>query len=160
MTDSLTEFAIALYGAAGVEAECLAWQDSHQLSVPLLLCGAWLDARGIGCDAQGWASMCAPVLAWEQQVVWPVRSLRRRLKPLAEANPAAAEVRDQIKHAELKAEMAVLAQLSALPWPPGGSSALTAIARFYQLPTDCEPFPALRRALVKFAPGGLTGPDN
>lgn len=160
MTDSLTEFAIALYGAPGVETECLAWQDSHQLSVPLLLCAAWLDARGTGGDESQWVSLCQPVLDWEQQLVWPVRSLRRHLKPLAEASPAAAQVRDQVKQAELSAELAVLAKLSSLPWRASECSALTSFAHFYHLPADCEPFPALRRALAKLAPSGLTGPDN
>ncbi|UTA48025.1 TIGR02444 family protein [Simiduia sp. 21SJ11W-1] len=153
------EFALRLYGQPEVEAECLHWQDSHGVSVPLLLCCAWLDWRKVGCEPAQLQTLVAPVLAWEQDIVWPMRKLRREFKVAATKDAAAEQARERIKQAELQAELVVLDKLAALPWLPSPHSALASLIQHYQL-AECDGFPALRQAVAALQPVRLTGPDN
>ncbi|MBB3169909.1 TIGR02444 family protein [Simiduia aestuariiviva] len=156
---ALKDFALWIYGRKDVETECLGWQDRAGVSVPLLLCCAWLDWRGTGCDGAQLHALGQPVVEWERAVVWPIRQLRRQLKPQARTDDVVQALRERIKQTELSAELAVLDKLAALPWSPTSELALNSLASHYQL-HDCDPFPALRRAMAERPPGRLTGPHN
>ena len=51
---SFWQFAVSLYGFAGVQPLLLSWQDDHGLEVTLLLWALWLDLQGKPRDTQLW----------------------------------------------------------------------------------------------------------
>ena len=152
-------FALSLYAQPSAEAECLHLQDTYKLSVPLILCCAWLDFRGKGATVASLLAVPKAVLAWEQKVVWPLRQLRREMK---QDDVSASEelVRLKIKQAELAAEMEVLKRLGELPWPATSELALNSMARLANLPNQCDSFGALRAGLTLLKRDTLTGQTN
>ncbi|MEI9902601.1 MAG: TIGR02444 family protein [Asticcacaulis sp.] len=111
---------MAVYGDAEVAALCLDLQDTHGQCVPLMLWAAWCPRAGlrIGSDAARQASGMAR--AWSDEVIAPLRGVRRRLKAALNAgdDEARLPLRQAVKAAELQAEKALMAQLEALA--PGG----------------------------------------
>jgi uncharacterized protein (TIGR02444 family) len=106
MTDAAAdfwEFSLAVYAAPGVAEECLALQDRHGLDVNIALFCCWHGWSGRGrLTPAAIAAAEARVAAWTRDVVVPLRSVRRALKPLPA--PAAAAIRTTVKRLELDAE--------------------------------------------------------
>ena len=106
----LWAFSLAVYGADGVEAECLDLQERFGVDVNLMLFAAYAGAReGVQLGAADVAAAAAAVSAWHGDIVRALRGARRALKPasLDDDNPlhtAAASLRTQVKAAELEAE--------------------------------------------------------
>lgn len=144
---NLTDYALAAWRTDGVEAACLALQDQWRVSVPLLLCCAWLQSRGRGLAPGSLATSAEAALAWEAATVGPLRTLRRSLKAQLRERPELAPLRNQIKAAEQAAELLLLADLQACSFQPGPQPALLALAQFYGLAPDCEPLVAFARRL-------------
>ena len=103
-------FSLKVYGAEGVADECLALQERLGLDVNLLLFAAYIGAvEGVTLDARDIAGAAGAVSAWHDDMVRALRGVRRSLKPLSldARNPlraAAADLRAQVKGAELEAE--------------------------------------------------------
>lgn len=109
---SLWDFALALYTRPGVAPLCLALQDKHGANVNLVLFSCWLEVRQLPLDLP---AALACVSTWETRYVQPLRALRRQMKQEFAANLAeVAEVREQIKRAELSAERQELHWLEQL----------------------------------------------
>lgn len=110
----LWTFALAVYTSDGVSDAFIALQDHFEADVNLLLFGAWLGAeRGIiltNSDAERARNLIA---AWNDEVVRPLRALRRKLKTWPGPAPGGAVelLRRQIKAAELQSERIELAWL-------------------------------------------------
>ena len=160
MQQNFIDFALSLYAQPAVQAECLQLQDTQRLSIPLLLCCAWLDVRAMGAGLTSITALEHTVLAWEREVVWPLRQLRRQLKVEADSNAAIAELRLQIKQAELAAEMEVLRRLGGIAWEACTTQALSSVAAYYQIPVDCDSFSALRARMAELQASTLTGQPN
>jgi uncharacterized protein (TIGR02444 family) len=114
---SLWDFALTFYARPGIEAACLHLQDGAGLDVNALLWACWLDTHGLTPEealADAAHPLWAEVSAWQEQITAPLRRQRRALKEQALANPAIAELRETIKHAELLAEREALTRLQAL----------------------------------------------
>lgn len=109
----LWEFALALYGRPGVEAACLHLQDEAGVDVCELLWRCWLLQHGARPSRALEAALPA-VLAWQQEVTAPLRTLRRRLKAEAAGTRGVAELRATLKRAELQAEKEALDRLERL----------------------------------------------
>ena len=114
------DFAVALYGRPGVQAQLLRWQDNDGANVNLALLCVWAGRRGRGLDASDLRVARSAMAGWNAGVTGPLRSLRRRLKAdwrglACDVDPA----RQAILAAELEAERAeqhlMLAALA--PWP-------------------------------------------
>ncbi|HLZ84221.1 MAG TPA: TIGR02444 family protein [Caulobacteraceae bacterium] len=125
-------FAVAAWGRPGVEAICLDLQNLHEQSAALLLWRCWtLEAnRGVGRDTLAKAVEVAR--AWDEDVLRPLRALRRRMDPAAasQAESSRAAVRRRILDAELEAEHALLDTLETLETfaaEPAGPSRLQAL---------------------------------
>ncbi|MDO7895671.1 TIGR02444 family protein [Pseudomonas citrulli] len=118
MSPDLWRFSLDLYAKPGVEAACLASQDAG-LNVCLLLCGLWLDQRGVGCSEQRLHRLRQLADAWDAEVVKPLRSLRRQWKNAALQDPELDTLREQVKRLELEAERRLLERLEAAArdWP-------------------------------------------
>lgn len=104
---SLPEYAGQLYAWPGVEPLLLELQDAAGQDVLLLLTACWLGVRGSPADGPHWQLLQGRQTPWRQQVIEPLRQVRRSLT----GNPAAAALRAQVKDCELAAEWHQLAQL-------------------------------------------------
>ncbi len=99
-------FSLGIYRQPGVADACIALQDGCGVDVNILLFLLWLAAAKQGVPVAEAASICAKVGPWRDDVVVPLRSLRRRLKdnaPLVERNTAEL-FRTKIKAVELESE--------------------------------------------------------
>jgi len=122
MHTDLWNHALALYARPGVEAACLALQGAGG-DVCLLLCGTWLQARGVAPQGQRIAALRQLAEPWQRDVITPLRALRRQWREHALADPQLAVLREQVKGLELQAERTLLEHLEALAsaWPAGTS---------------------------------------
>lgn len=113
-------FSLRTYRAPGVQAACLALQQSCGADVNLLLLCGWLGRGGRSIDKGRLREAMRCVGAWQSDVVAPVRQSRRAIK----ANPPrdvdlAQKLRRQMLALELElefVEQSMLAELAAR-WP-------------------------------------------
>jgi len=102
------DFSVALYAQSGVRDACLELQDKHQLDVNLILFCIWHGcnqgelSEEILQQAVSWSDL------WGQQVIKPLRHMRRWLKnpPTTVHLPAATvdSYREAVKQLELQGE--------------------------------------------------------
>ncbi|MDN4495748.1 TIGR02444 family protein [Pseudomonas mosselii] len=130
MHTDLWNHALALYARPGVEAASLALQELGG-DVCLLLCGTWLQARGVAADEQRTTALKALAGPWQRDVVTPLRTLRRQWREQALADPRLSVMREQVKELELQAERTLLERLEALAheWPAQAGAAQDWLAR-------------------------------
>ena len=91
-------------------------QDNLKVNVCLLIGLRWLDESGKHLSSGELAALQAHIHTWTQQVVEPLRSLRRLLKqPVANCpqDEAQEQIRTSIKQAELLAEKKLLLDIEA-----------------------------------------------
>jgi uncharacterized protein (TIGR02444 family) len=129
----LWTFSLAVYGSDGVADECLDLQERLGLDVNILLFAAFIGAvEGVRLDVSDITAANAEVAHWQDDIVRPLRKVRRALKS------ADAEVlRAQVKTAELEAEkieQRLLWQWSRqLAGRPRGDRAQALAANLYRL---------------------------
>lgn len=107
VTVSLTDYAGWLYGRPGVQPMLLELQDDTGADVLLLLTACWLGRCLMVTDPALWQALRCRQRPWHQQVVAPLRQVRRALAD----NPATAALYAQTKACELAAEWYQLEQL-------------------------------------------------
>ena len=111
----LWDFALRLYGAPAVGEACLVLQDECGVDVPVLLFSAWLSNQSVGLAESELIRIDAVVADWRNEVVKPLRAVRRRLK--SGLYPAPTDVteafRNGVKGIELSSEKIELAVLEA-----------------------------------------------
>ncbi|PWC47118.1 TIGR02444 family protein [Azospirillum sp. TSA6c] len=113
------DFSLAVYGRPGVPACCLSLQDRRGVDVNVLLFAAWAGLEcGIRLSADELARIDGAVAGWREEVVRPLRALRRRVKTEDDA------FYRRMKAAELEAERVQQDRLFATagftPQPGGG----------------------------------------
>ncbi|WP_434606840.1 TIGR02444 family protein [Pseudomonas sp. R1-7] len=120
MPSDLWSFSINLYAKPGVESACLALQADGE-NVCLVLCGLWLEQRGVSCDEQKLQQLQHLAGPWDSSVVQPLRALRTQWKKTALQDSRLGGLREQIKKLELEAERLLLERLEATSedWPTG-----------------------------------------
>jgi uncharacterized protein (TIGR02444 family) len=109
------EFSLAFYAEPGVAPACLAMQDRDGVDVNLALFCCWVS---VALDAAALAEAEALVRDWGDNVVRPLRAVRRWLKGRDEA------LRAQVAEQELAAEQrqqAMLYQWAATRWAAAGA---------------------------------------
>ncbi|KAA6192049.1 TIGR02444 family protein [Pseudomonas lactis] len=118
MCADLWSFALSTYARPGVEAACLRLQEQGA-DVCLLLCGAWLEQRGVAYKPERVQALQQIAQPWRVQVVEPLRQMRVQWRALAQQDTQLASLREQVKTLELEAERTLLARLEALAqtWP-------------------------------------------
>lgn len=123
---SLWGWTLEAYARPGVAEACLALQDDYGQNTSFLLWAVWAE----GADD---ATLLAAALAgrtWDDQVLKPIRAVRRTLKAaFPKVDDGAREaLREDIKAAELRAERVLMETFEALSDNRrGGQSALTAL---------------------------------
>jgi len=113
---SLWDFALAFYAQPQRANACLQLQDQYRANVCLLLGLRWLDMRNQSLSNAQLADLHLHIEGWTQQVIEPLRHLRRQLKQaFVPYMPDAAQeqLRSTIKHAELLAEKKLLIEIEA-----------------------------------------------
>ena len=112
---SLWDFCLAIYGQAAIEQSCLRLQDQNGANVNVLLWLCWLADRGIALDQQQLDLGLYKIATWHDDVVAPLRQLRRAIKQDYLYNQEVTEpAREAIKTAELAAEKVELDWLEEL----------------------------------------------
>jgi uncharacterized protein (TIGR02444 family) len=133
MLADLWSFTLDFYARPGVEQACLSLQ-ADGANVCALLCGVWMDRRGVQFDPQGAQQIGQLADPWHEQVVGPIRDIRTRWKDAATADEELTALRDRLKTLELDAERELLVRLQRLTrdWPerdaPPSSEWLEALA--------------------------------
>lgn len=75
------DFSLAVYRRPGVPAACLDLQDRRGADVNVLLFAAWAGAAcGVRLTGAELARLDAAVAPWREEVVRPLRAVRRRVK--------------------------------------------------------------------------------
>ncbi len=122
MCADLWSFALSTYARPGVEAACLRLQENGA-NVCLLLCGAWLEQRGVAPTAERMQALKQLAEPWQTDVVEPLRQVRLQWRAMAQQDEQLATLRERVKALELDAERALLARLEAMAqaWPTGES---------------------------------------
>jgi uncharacterized protein (TIGR02444 family) len=99
-------FSLRFYRQPGVADACIALQDDCGVDVNVLLFFLWLATAKRRIAAAEVEAVCTKACPWRDDVVVPLRTLRRRLKdevPLVERHTAEL-FRTRIKGVELEAE--------------------------------------------------------
>jgi uncharacterized protein (TIGR02444 family) len=105
-------FAVTLYADPVVQAECVGLQDEFDVDVNVLLFCAFAGAsRGVLLSSAQLQQAEDYVAPWRNDVVKPLRAVRRALKPFATGPAAAAALRNNVKALELEAERVECAML-------------------------------------------------
>lgn len=106
------QFSLAVHGAPGVDAECLALQDTHGIDVDVLLFCVWLGGQGVTLSDTDMAAIEARVRPWRDTAIAPLRAARRGIKTLPEiADDDVAALRKDVAALELRAEQVEHAML-------------------------------------------------
>lgn len=111
----LWDFALRLYGAPDVGDACLVLQDESGVDVPVLLFSAWLAKNSVALSQADIARIDRLVSDWRNEVVKPLRAIRRRLKsgPRPAPTKETETLRNSVKGVELSSEKIELAVLEA-----------------------------------------------
>jgi len=102
-------FSLAVYEPVDVAEECLALQDALGLDVNVLLFCAWLGTRAFVLSRSEIESASRIVATWHDNVVRPLRSVRRQIK--ARFGSEFEDLRSRVKIMELEAEQIEQAML-------------------------------------------------
>jgi uncharacterized protein (TIGR02444 family) len=130
------EWAVAAYARPGAAEACLDLQDRYGQNVPLLLWALW---RGGDVPAA-----VAIARSWEDDVVAPLRGVRRGLKSRAGAEA----LRAQVKAAELAAERTMMLALEAVAGPVVDEEALAAVTVAWGAPAPSQALARLRTVIT------------
>lgn len=99
-------FSLSVYGQEGVPELCISLQDDHGADVNVLLYLLFRAVSGDAFDTADIARLDAGIAPWREEVVRPLRAVRRALKTPALAGIADDDdaLRQRIKAVELEAE--------------------------------------------------------
>lgn len=100
------QFSLALYGRPGVPEACLQLQDECGVDVNVMLYLLYVASGGRLVDLNDIERIEALAAPWREEIVRPLRGVRRRLKepPQHFRNAASETLRSAIKRVELEAE--------------------------------------------------------
>ncbi len=101
------DFSLRVYRADGVADACLRLQDRHGVDVNLFFYFCWLGTvRDSAVEKNEVAAVVEATADWREQVVQPLREVRRRMKSgFPGMNAGAVEsLRSQVKRIELESE--------------------------------------------------------
>ncbi len=155
-------FSLRLYKVAGVPDATLVLQDTCGADVDLVLYILWRASGGVCLDEAGIDTAIASIAPWGQQVVLPLRAVRRALKSrLADVSGVDAEaLRSRVKAEELEAERLqhqalerLVPHAPGLPVDPGPALATYAARLGSAFPPDTVAALVAAMRSVSAAPG-------
>lgn len=100
------DFSLQLYADKAVAEACLALQDSCGLNVNLLLYCCWTGTQGYLLTARDVQHQMQAVQHWQENVLKPLRAIRRRMKAGVQGFPGqrSERLRQAIQQIEIDAE--------------------------------------------------------
>ncbi|WP_077002552.1 TIGR02444 family protein [Variovorax sp. KK3] len=101
----------ALYADPALQQTLLRRQDDEGLDVVLHLFAQWATTQGHPLGDAALEEARTLVAPWRNEVIAPLRALRRTMKPMTAGAAGLEAVRDQVKAAELAAERAQVQML-------------------------------------------------
>jgi uncharacterized protein (TIGR02444 family) len=106
MADGFWDFSLRFYNDGDVQQACLAFQDDHGGDVNVMLYLLYRAGQGAAYRSDGVRALDAAIAPWREEMVRPIRTLRRTLKTKAYLPDAEAQdsFRNQVKKIELNAE--------------------------------------------------------
>jgi uncharacterized protein (TIGR02444 family) len=104
-------FITKLYGSHSVQQACLLLQDSFSVDVSFLLTLLWHARDGVGFDNSEIEALDDVIAPWRSDVVKPLRTMRREIKPVASLDDFISGYRNKIKSIEIEAEQIEIAML-------------------------------------------------
>ncbi|MDP1631430.1 MAG: TIGR02444 family protein [Caulobacter sp.] len=139
---ALWDWTLAAYGRPGVPEATLALQDEHGLNTSLLLWAVWANP-----DREALANGVQTTVLWDETVLWPLRNVRRALRaPRPPFTDSAREgLREDVKDAELRAEMVLMETLEGLAGPAAEVDPVGALTRAAMAWNGMPPKAALAR---------------
>jgi uncharacterized protein (TIGR02444 family) len=148
---ALWDWTLRAYGQAGVPEACLTLQDDYGQNTSLLLWAVWAETA----DPALLARAADIARRWEALALSPIRTVRRALKPAFEGvdDGARADLREDVKAVELRAERVLLESLEPLGGQgraAGGAHALAALeaaSAAWGKPAPADALAALAAAL-------------
>ena len=146
---SLWDWTLEAYAQAGAPEACLALQDDYGQNTSFLLWAVWAE----GADPATLEAAAAAGRRWDDEVLKPIRAVRRTLKaPFPEVDEGAREaLREDVKSAELRAERVLMETFEALTGRRRGGrpalEALQAASRVWGKPAPDDALARLARAL-------------
>jgi uncharacterized protein (TIGR02444 family) len=150
----LWDYSIATYDLEGVAPACLRLQDTFGLDVNLLFYAAWLAQLERRLSHHHLTALEALIADWRDDMVKPLRALRQRWRQV----PYAADIRDEIKSLELRAEQQQLDTMYAyyqesagLSWAARPLRENLALVASFSGPEDEHRFAALERLAISFS---------
>ncbi len=108
-TQGLWDYACELYRREGSEQLLLGLQDDQGADVLLLIAACWVGLRGIDLDVGEWRDVVVWHTPWREQVIEPLRRVRRHLL----GHTGRSSLYEQVKAAELAAEKEQLVRLES-----------------------------------------------
>jgi uncharacterized protein (TIGR02444 family) len=124
------EFTLSVYRREGVSQACIALQDRLRLDVNFLLLAVFAGTRGFSLEAMHWNALDALAKPWRENVIHPLRHVRRWLK---EQHSLPAPSVDPIRKAVLAQEIEAEGMQQRLMWAalavPSGDPSLQIAAR-------------------------------
>jgi uncharacterized protein (TIGR02444 family) len=147
-------FAAAAWARPGVETICLELQDVDGQCPALLLWRLWTLQHARAVDPGTLDRALHAARSWEDEVLSPLRAVRRRLAAQSGLTPEAARtaLRRKLQDAELEAEHALIDSLEALAperlaGPTSPALALVALAQAWRPPAPVAALDRLIEAL-------------
>ena len=143
------DWAVRAYARPGAAEACLALQDAHGQSVPLLLWVLWRSRGAAPPDAETLARAAKMARQWERAAVGPLRAVRRDLRCDVACVPGEEReaFRVRVKALELEAERLLMGALEALdshaPEQVSEADLLARAAEAYGEPLPAEAFAPL-----------------
>jgi uncharacterized protein (TIGR02444 family) len=116
-SSGLVKFALHIYEDAQVASACLSLQNRYGLDVNVLLFAAYAGAvMACPLSAADAANAQGLVSQWHDDIVLPLRAVRRRLKsgPKPAPSDLTEALRDKIASVEIEAELVELSRLNVL----------------------------------------------
>jgi uncharacterized protein (TIGR02444 family) len=103
---SFWAFSLAFYADPAIAGICIDLQDRHSSDVNVVLFVLWCASRHRSLSAHELERVVASISPWQNDVVRPLRGVRRNLKQLAAdlALAPISELREAVKKQELEAE--------------------------------------------------------
>jgi len=119
---SFWDFSLQTYRRDGAEQACLGLQDESGADVNLLLLCCFVARYGVRLTPAAMETLIRQAGVWQQEIVEPLRAVRRRLKqPVGSVLPeAAAPLRKALQDSELEAERLEQEMLQAVLHTVGG----------------------------------------
>lgn len=110
--NSFWRFSLAVYSQPQVPPTCLMLQDRHGVDVNLLLYAGWRAWIGDALSSGGCVSAMRRSETWRNELVLPLRAVRRQAGTLARSDPTFAQVYAALKACELQLERQQQAMLA------------------------------------------------